>query len=87
MFAAEGTLFAKQLIQSNSVNGESLYQSYRYKIRDPIVRRAYCMLKKWHRSHAQVYDWVIDALSAPKVLPDDGYKGVHFLCCELLKEK
>lgn len=86
MFAAKGTLFAKQLKRNNLVNAESLYESYRYEIHDPVTRRAYCMLKKWHRSHAQVYDWVIDSLSAPKVLPDIGYKEVHFLCRELLKK-
>ncbi len=30
------------------------------------------------------YDWVIDSIGAPKVLPDEGYRAVHELCKQLL---
>jgi anaerobic magnesium-protoporphyrin IX monomethyl ester cyclase len=83
MYAAEGTLFTKQLHRSGNLLSEHGILNYGYLIENPQTRRAYTMLKRWHRSHSVVYDWTIDALTAPKILPDEGYASVYALCRRL----
>lgn len=83
MYAAEGTLFTKRLKQKGLVTADAEAQNYNYIVQDPQARRVYAMLKRWHLSHSYIYDWVIDPITAPKVLSDEGYKNVHALCQEL----
>ncbi len=83
MFAAEGTPFTRKLQRKNLLESDGKTQNYHYEIQDKSAKRVYAMLKKWHRSHSQVFDWVIDSITAPKVLPDAGYERVHRLCLEL----
>lgn len=83
MFAAEGTPFTRKLQSKNLLGSSGGMQNYRYEIQDESAKRVYDMLKTWHLSHSQIFDWVIDSITAPKVLPDEGYKRVHRLCLEL----
>ena len=83
MFAAEGTVFTQQLRKRNLLLDEELQQNLRYEVQDPTVRRVYTLLKYWHRPHTHLYDWVIDTLTAPKVVPDDVYVHIHHLCQHL----
>lgn len=78
MYAAEGTPFTNLMMRRGRLS-ESSSQNYRYLVSDPTTRRVYTMLKTWHASHARVYDWVIDSLTAPKVLPEYGYRLVYTL--------
>jgi len=83
MFAAEGTPFTRQLGARGLLLGSATSQNYHYQVQDPQVQRVYQMLKSWHRSHSKVYDWVIDALTAPKVLLDELFTRNHRLCQRL----
>lgn len=84
MYAAEGTPFSRQLSKQGLLRIDEVYQNYQYSIQDTDARRIYHILKKWHRSHARLYDCVIDPISAPKVLPLDGYEATYLLCRKLL---
>lgn len=84
MFAAKGTIFAEKISRNGLLKTETKYQNFCYFIKDSLTRRAYRMLKQWHSSHSYLYGWVIDSISAPKVLDDNGYRSVHILCRELL---
>jgi radical SAM superfamily enzyme YgiQ (UPF0313 family) len=83
MYAAEGTPFTTKLKSRGLTSLDPSGQNYRYVVKDARSRRVYEMLKKWHRSHSTIYDWVIDSITAPKVLPDDGYQAVHHICQRL----
>jgi radical SAM superfamily enzyme YgiQ (UPF0313 family) len=85
MFAAEGTPFTKNLKRKGALIAGVGNQNYHYEVRDIRVRRMHQLLKSWHRAHAYIYDWVIDSISAPKILPDNGYQKVHVLCRDLLQ--
>jgi len=85
MFAAEGTAFTSRLKGADLLSGGNANQNYSYQVQDPLARRVYMMLKSWHKSHALLYDQVIDPITAPKVMSDVGYKEVHRLCTELLE--
>ncbi len=84
MFAAEGTAFTQGLKGAHLLSGDDKNQNYGYAIQDAQVRRVYAMLKVWHKSHAPLYDQVIDPLTAPKIMSENGYKEVHGLCINLL---
>jgi radical SAM superfamily enzyme YgiQ (UPF0313 family) len=77
MYAAQGTPFTSKLDRRGLLSPTDGTNSY--DIRDQQARRAYSLLKRWHRSHCDTYDWVIDSLTAPKVLPDEGYDGTYAL--------
>ncbi|MFA5942109.1 MAG: radical SAM protein [Candidatus Paceibacterota bacterium] len=83
MFAATGTLYTERLSRDGLLvtNKE---QNHSYLVRDIRAMRVYQMLKAWHKSHASLYDWVIDPITAPKVLPDEGYVCVHEICKEII---
>ncbi len=83
MFAAEGTPYTKRLTRKGKIQISEVLQNHRYEVSDPAARRVYHMLKVWHKSHSSLYDWVIDSITAPKVLPDEGYTSVHALCQQL----
>lgn len=85
MFAAEGTAFTQKLKGANLLSGGSTNQNYSYEIQDTQTRRVYFMLKDWHRSHAPLYDQVIDPLTAPKIMSEGGYREIHQLCMDLLR--
>ncbi|HUX35631.1 MAG TPA: radical SAM protein [Candidatus Paceibacterota bacterium] len=83
MFAAEGTPYTKKFSKGDVLLVNQAQQNYSYEVRDNQARRVYWMLKTWHKSHSVLYDWVIDSITAPKVLPDGGYASVHALCRQL----
>lgn len=85
MFAAEGTAFTQRLKGADMLRGGGSNQNYSYEIRDTQARRAYFMLKAWHKSHSPLYDQVIDPITAPKIMSERGYEEVHELCMGLLK--
>jgi len=84
MFAAEGTDITTKLRQKGVAGNKKRQQNYRYKILDPNARRAYQIIKLWHRSHAEIYDLAIDPITAPKVLPEEGYMRLHTVCRRLI---
>lgn len=79
MYAAEGTVFAAKLVRRGLLQNDPIMQNHSYQIIDPQARRVYLMLKGWHRSHSTVYDWVIDSLTAPKVLIGGDHEKVYQL--------
>ena len=83
MFAAEGTTFTTTGKRRNLVIADTGNQNYTYSVQDEKSKRMYGMLKSWHRTHSVVYDQVIDPLTAPKVMSDDGYRRAHALFHEL----
>ncbi|MFA6314793.1 MAG: radical SAM protein [Candidatus Paceibacterota bacterium] len=83
MYAAEGTIFSRNLDRNGLLRKDPLLQNHSYWIHNPRARRAYDMLKAWHRSHSVVYDWVIDSLTAPKVLIEEDYNRVYVLFSRL----
>jgi len=82
MFAAEGTPFTRKL-QRKGITGTGERQNHKYQVGDSQARRVHRLLKVWHASHSMLYDWVMDSISAPKVLPEEGYIAVHALCMEM----
>lgn len=83
MFAAEGTSYTRKLSRKGMIQISEGFQNRNYEVSDPQARRIYRMLKVWHKSHSSLYDWVIDSITAPKVLPDEGYKCIHELCRQI----
>jgi hypothetical protein len=79
MFAAPGTVFTEQLSRRGLITPSDSDPSFRYKIIDPRARRVHAILKSWQKSHSGLYDWVVDSLTAPKVMTEDGYKKVYSL--------
>jgi hypothetical protein len=79
MYAAEGTVFSDKLGRSGLRKVDLIAQNHSYQIQDARARRAYDMLKTWHKSHSVVYDWVIDSLTAPKILIEEDYGRVYSL--------
>lgn len=84
MFASEGTAFTEGLKGAHLLIGGGVNQNYGYAIQDVRARRVYAMLKTWHKSHASLYDQVIDPLTAPKIMSEGGYRETHQLCTNLL---
>lgn len=80
MFAAEGTPYTNRLSRKGLLQISKEQQNHRYDVQDIRAKRVYQMLKAWHKSHSNLYDWVIDPITAPKVLSDEGYERVHELC-------
>ncbi|MBQ4535798.1 MAG: B12-binding domain-containing radical SAM protein [Clostridia bacterium] len=62
MFAAVGTPFTKSL----STSGETYFSNNIYQVEDEDARKCYNILKKWQAHHSEIYDMVIDPVSAPK---------------------
>jgi len=64
MYAAKGTKFTEGLLQADGINlGNSSYE-----IKDHQVRFCHQALKAWHTYHQELYDKLIDPLSAPKAI-------------------
>jgi len=82
MFAAEGTEFTNALGIENNAKFSS---NKLYKVNDPLSRIVHFYLKKWQSNHADVYDKVIDPISAPKALPSDSMLKYHDLMVSMKK--
>ena len=93
MFAAEGTVFTTKLSRRGLLQNDPVMQNHSYQVQNQQAERVYVMLKNWHRSHSTVYDWVIDSLTAPKVLEDNDnlrvytlYRGLQSLDLEFFEK-
>ena len=84
MYAAPGTRIADKLRKEEKVLAYTR-GGYAYKIEDPRANTAHKCLKLWHGSHSVVYDRAIDPISAPKVLPREGYEGFRAVCGKLYR--
>jgi anaerobic magnesium-protoporphyrin IX monomethyl ester cyclase len=67
MYAAEGTVFTRNLRRSGTVRqNDSKTMNVSYQVIEPAARSVYTALKRWQRQYAQVYDKTVDPLNAPK---------------------
>ena len=86
MYSAEGTKLndklrsANQLEESNFINNNN-----KYKIDDIIVSKIYLGLKKWHKSHSEIYDMTIDPLTAPKSISEEEMQKFYKYAMKLKK--
>lgn len=76
MYASEGTPFVTRL-ENDGNKGDIRHGNYSYRIKDENALLVYSALKAWHKSHSSVYDHAINPISAPKNLPQEGYKAYH----------
>jgi len=83
MFAAKGTIFTNHITSVSSQGYMPTASNVKYLLENSDAQRAHKLLKSWHVSHSRVYDWAIDAITAPKVLPLKGYAEVYELCQRL----
>ena len=76
LFTADGTRITERIGREVGFvrrdGGNNVYQ-----IVDPKARGFYESLKLWAKHNSQLYDMVIDPISAPKKLPARGYAEFH----------
>ncbi len=78
MFSAEGTKLNTRLKNENKLQeSDFILNNNKYTIDDIIVNKIYYALKKWHKSHSEIYDMTIDPLTAPKAISDDAMKQFY----------
>lgn len=85
MFAAEGTPFTR-IVKGLSGISVAEHGNYQYRRESPPVEVVYRALKIWHRSHSVAYDHAINPISAPKVLPGEGYREYQGICALLYRQ-
>jgi len=86
MFSAEGTKFNARLREENKLQESNfISNNNKYKIDDFMVSKIYYALKKWHKSHCEIYDMTIDPLTAPKAISDDAMKEFYDYAIKLKK--
>lgn len=89
MFSAEGTALntrlrkENKLQESNFINNNN-NNNNKYTLDDNIVEKVYLALKKWHKSHSEIYDMAIDSLTTPKVISDE---AMNDFCQYVMKLK
>lgn len=87
MFSAEGTKLNDKLKNNNELEESNFIQNNnKYKINDEVVSKVYFGLKKWHKSHSEVYDMTIDPLTAPKAISDSAMSKFYDCAMQLKKE-
>ena len=84
MFSAEGTRLNERLKESGElIESDFISNNNKYQIESIQVKKVYDALKKWHKSHCEVYDMTIDPLTAPKAISKssmlDFYRYAMFL--------
>ena len=78
LYAAEGTEFTnKLLLNSDTGELERHNENYTYQIKDEKVIRIYNALKKWHKAYGNLYDMLIDPLTAPKNIAPEYMKEIY----------
>jgi len=82
MFAAKDTLFTIELERQGFLK-PGTEGNNGYDLQDASVAIVYRSLKQWHKSHAEIYDHVVNPICVPKVLPSIGYDSYHQLCRQL----
>ena len=84
LYAAEGTVFTnKLLLEKGSGELQRDNENYRYQIQDFRVRNIYETLKKWHKTHAYIYDLVVDPLTSPKNISSLSMQNLYELYLQI----
>lgn len=84
MFSAEGTRLNERLKENGElIESDFISNNNKYQIDSIQVKKVYDALKKWHKSHCEIYDMTIDPLTAPKAISKssmlDFYRYAMFL--------
>lgn len=86
MFSAEGTKLNTRLRNEKKLQESSfISNNNKYTIDDVMVNKIYFALKKWHKSHSEIYDMTIDPLTAPKAISEDAMKDFYECVMKLKK--
>ena len=87
MFSAEGTKLNTRLKNENKLQeSDFISNNNKYTIDNIIVNKIYYALKKWHKSHSEIYDMTIDPLTAPKAISDEAMKKFYEYTMKLKKK-
>lgn len=86
MFSAEGTELNTRLRKENKLQeSDFISNNNKYIIDDAMVNKIYYALKKWHKSHSEIYDMTIDPLTAPKAISDEAMQEFYKYVMKLKK--
>ena len=86
MFSAEGTKLNDRLRKNKALKeSDFLNNNNKYTIDDVMVSKIYNGLKKWHKSHSEIYDMTIDPLTAPKALEEEEMQKFYSYAMKLKK--
>jgi len=84
MYAADGTPYTNLLTKKSILEEDPKgLGNNKYQVQEEDARKVYEGLKLWHKSHLDIYDMTIDAISAPKALNAEELEKFHPLCVEL----
>ncbi|WP_338949789.1 radical SAM protein [Fusobacterium nucleatum] len=78
MYAAKGTNYSELLLRKKLVTKENKL-NYDYELINQEAKIVYECLKEWHKSHMEIYDKLIDPISAPRDLDAFGYRKFYSL--------
>lgn len=86
MFSAEGTALNTRLRnESNLQESDFINNNNKYRLDNDIVEKIYFGLKKWHKSHSEIYDMTIDPLTAPKAISESSMDAFYQYVMKLKK--
>lgn len=86
MFSAEGTALNTRLRNENKLQeSDFINNNNKYTLDNEIVEKVYFGLKKWHKSHSEIYDMAIDPLTAPKAIPESSMNEFYQYVMKLKK--
>ena len=86
MFSAEGTKLNDRLRKENKLQeSDFISNNNKYTIDDIMTNKIYYALKKWHKSHCEIYDMTIDPLTAPKDISDEAMNEFYKYVMKLKK--
>lgn len=86
MFSAEGTKLNDKLRSDNQLSeSDFIHNNNKYELDNYTVSRIYVGLKKWHKSHSEIYDMSIDPLTAPKAIAESDM-NMFYKCAMDLKK-
>lgn len=87
MFSAEGTKLNEKLRESNElIESDFISNNNKYNLDNVMVKKVYDALKRWHKSHCEVYDMTIDPLTAPKAISESGRDDFYKFVMDLKKK-
>lgn len=86
MFSAEGTALNTRLRNENKLQeSDFINNNNKYTLDNEIVEKVYFGLKKWHKSHSEIYDMTIDPLTAPKAISESSMEEFYRYVMKLKK--
>lgn len=86
MFSAEGTALNTRLRKEHNLKeSDFINNNNKYTLDDDMVEKIYFGLKKWHKSHSEIYDMTIDPLTAPKAIPESSMNMFYQYVMKLKK--